>query len=48
MKAGTAQKLVLNAFSTAVMVRLGRVYSNLMIDMVATQRQAARPHDRGS
>ncbi|GIJ80821.1 N-acetylmuramic acid 6-phosphate etherase [Micromonospora phaseoli] len=36
MKAGTAQKLVLNGFSTAVMVRLGRVYSNLMIDMVAT------------
>ncbi len=36
MKAATAQKLVLNAFSTAVMVGLGRVYSNLMIDMVAT------------
>ncbi|MFC0006074.1 N-acetylmuramic acid 6-phosphate etherase [Micromonospora siamensis] len=36
MKAGTAQKLVLNMFSTAVMVRLGRVYSNLMIDVVAT------------
>jgi N-acetylmuramic acid 6-phosphate etherase len=36
MKAASAQKLVLNAFSTAVMVRLGRVYSNLMIDMVAT------------
>ncbi|HEY0700403.1 MAG TPA: N-acetylmuramic acid 6-phosphate etherase [Micromonospora sp.] len=36
MKAATAQKLVLNAFSTAVMVRLGRVYSNLMIDVVAT------------
>lgn len=36
MKAGTAQKLVLNAFSTAVMVRLGRTYSNLMVDMVAT------------
>jgi N-acetylmuramic acid 6-phosphate etherase len=36
MKAATAQKLVLNAFSTAVMVRLGRVYSNLMIDLVAT------------
>ncbi|MFF0721276.1 N-acetylmuramic acid 6-phosphate etherase [Micromonospora sp. NPDC003816] len=36
MKAGTAQKIVLNSFSTAVMVRLGRVYSNLMIDMVAT------------
>jgi N-acetylmuramic acid 6-phosphate etherase len=36
MKAATAQKLVLNAFSSAVMVRLGRVYSNLMIDVVAT------------
>jgi N-acetylmuramic acid 6-phosphate etherase len=36
MKAATAQKLVLNAFSTAVMVRLGRVYSNLMVDLVAT------------
>jgi len=36
MKAGTAQKLVLNAFSTAVMVRLGRTWSNLMVDLVAT------------
>ncbi|MGH3657769.1 MAG: N-acetylmuramic acid 6-phosphate etherase [Micromonosporaceae bacterium] len=36
MKAATAQKMVLNAFSTAVMVRLGRVYSNLMVSMVAT------------
>ncbi len=36
MKAGTAQKLVLNAFSTAIMVRLGRTYSNLMVDLVAT------------
>jgi len=36
MKSGTAQKLVLNTISTAVMVRLGRVYSNLMIDMPAT------------
>ena len=36
MKAASAQKLVLNAFSTAVMVRLGRVYSNLMVEMVAT------------
>lgn len=34
--AGTAQKLVLNALSTAVMVRLGKVYDNLMIDVVAT------------
>ncbi|HEX2418511.1 MAG TPA: N-acetylmuramic acid 6-phosphate etherase [Micromonosporaceae bacterium] len=36
MKAATAQKLALNAFSTAIMVRLGRVYSNLMVSMVAT------------
>lgn len=36
MKAGTAQKLVLHSFSTAVMVRLGRTYSNLMVSMVAT------------
>jgi N-acetylmuramic acid 6-phosphate etherase len=36
MKAGTAQKLVLNTFSTAVMIRLGRTYSNLMIDVTAT------------
>ncbi len=35
MKAGTAQKLVLNAFSTATMVRLGHTYSNLMTSVVA-------------
>ena len=33
LKAGTAQKMVLNALSTAVMVRLGRTYSNLMVAM---------------
>lgn len=33
MKAGTAQKLVLNSFSTALMVRDGKTYSNLMVDM---------------
>jgi N-acetylmuramic acid 6-phosphate etherase len=33
LKAGTAQKLVLNAISTAVMVRLGRTYGNLMVDV---------------
>jgi N-acetylmuramic acid 6-phosphate etherase len=36
MKAASAQKLVLNAFSTAVMVRLGRVYSNYMVSLAAT------------
>lgn len=39
MKSGTAQKLVLNTLSTGVMVRLGRVYSNLMIDMPATNEK---------
>jgi N-acetylmuramic acid 6-phosphate etherase len=36
MKAGSAQKLVLTAFSTAVMVKLGRTYSNLMVSMRAS------------
>jgi N-acetylmuramic acid 6-phosphate etherase len=35
MKAGTAQKQVLTAFSSAVMIRLGRTYSNLMVSMRA-------------
>ena len=33
MKAGTAQKMVLNMLSTATMIRLGKVYSNLMVDV---------------
>jgi N-acetylmuramic acid 6-phosphate etherase len=36
LKAATAQKLVLNCLSTAVMVRCGRTYSNLMVDVVAS------------
>lgn len=36
MKAATAQKLVLNTFSTAVMVRLGKTFSNLMIEVRPT------------
>ncbi|MDR7555663.1 MAG: N-acetylmuramic acid 6-phosphate etherase [Armatimonadota bacterium] len=39
MKAGTAQKLVLNMLSTAAMVRLGKVYSNLMVDLVPANRK---------
>lgn len=39
MKAATAQKLVLNAISTAAMVRLGKVYDNLMVDLVATNEK---------
>ncbi|MEW6230603.1 MAG: N-acetylmuramic acid 6-phosphate etherase, partial [Bacillota bacterium] len=33
MKAGTAQKMVLNMLTTASMVRLGKVYGNLMVDV---------------
>nr|MDQ3555119.1 N-acetylmuramic acid 6-phosphate etherase [Chloroflexota bacterium] len=36
LKAGTAQKLVLNMLTTAVMIRLGRIHGNLMIDVQAT------------
>ncbi|WP_017327645.1 N-acetylmuramic acid 6-phosphate etherase [Synechococcus sp. PCC 7336] len=36
MKAGTATKLVLNAISTGVMVQLGKVYGNLMVDVAVT------------
>jgi N-acetylmuramic acid 6-phosphate etherase len=39
LKAGTAQKIALNAISTAVMVRLGKVYDNLMVDVVAGNRK---------
>ena len=42
MKAGTAQKMVLNALSTAVMVKLGRVHSNLMVEMPATNAKLRR------
>ena len=36
MKSGTAQKLVLNMITTAAMVRLGKVYENMMIDLQMT------------
>jgi N-acetylmuramic acid 6-phosphate etherase len=36
LKAGTAQKLVLNMFSTIAMVRLGKTYGNFMVDLGAT------------
>lgn len=39
MLAGTAQKIVLSALSTAVMVRLGKVYDNLMVDVVASNEK---------
>ena len=46
LKAGSAQKMVLNMLSTATMVRLGKTYGNLMVDMRPTnaklRRRAAR------
>lgn len=36
LKAGTAQKIALNTFSSALMVRLGKVYGNMMVDLRAT------------
>ena len=45
MKAGTAQKLVLNMLSTAVMIKLGRVKGNKMVDMQLTNNKLI---DRGT
>ncbi|HJZ69399.1 MAG TPA: N-acetylmuramic acid 6-phosphate etherase [Blastocatellia bacterium] len=42
MKAGTAQKMVLNMLSTATMIRLGLVYSNLMSNLRATNEKLRR------
>src|SRR5215472_8597151 len=42
MKAGTAQKMVLNMLSTATMAQLGHVYENLMIDVVQTNEKVAK------
>ncbi|MGO4706918.1 N-acetylmuramic acid 6-phosphate etherase [Microvirga sp. 2MCAF38] len=42
MKAGTAQKIILNLFSTLVMIRLGRVYRGLMVHMRATNAKLRR------
>jgi N-acetylmuramic acid 6-phosphate etherase len=39
MKAGTATKLVLNTISTGVMIRLGKTFGNLMVDLRATNEK---------
>ena len=44
MKSGTAQKMILNMISTALMIRLGRVYDNRMVYMQITNRKLT---DRG-
>ncbi len=42
MKAGTAQKIALNAFSSSLMVRLHKVYGNLMVDVLPTNAKLVR------
>jgi len=42
LKSGTAQKLVLNMFSSIVMVRLGKTYGNLMVDVTASNAKLRR------
>ena len=44
MKAGTATKMILNMISTATMIRLGKVYGNLMVDLMAVNEKLV---DRG-
>ena len=39
LKAGTATKLILNTLTTAAMVRLGKCYGNLMVDLKCTNRK---------
>ena len=39
MKAGTSQKLILNMISTSVMIKLGKVYQNLMVDVKPTNQK---------
>ena len=42
LKAGTAQKITLNLISSLLMIRLGRVYDGLMVDVQATNRKLVR------
>ena len=42
MKCGTAQKMVLNMLSTGSMIRLGKVYGNLMVDVMPTNEKLVR------
>jgi N-acetylmuramic acid 6-phosphate etherase len=39
MKSGTAQKLVLNMITTSAFLRVGKVYENMMVDLVATSEK---------
>lgn len=46
LKAGTAQKLILNMLSTASMIKLGKVYGNLMVDVQITNIKLAQRAQR--
>ncbi|MFC6169537.1 N-acetylmuramic acid 6-phosphate etherase [Loigolactobacillus jiayinensis] len=46
MKAGTAQKMVLNTLSTGVMIRAGKIYHNLMIDVLPTNEKLTQRAQR--
>ena len=45
MKAGTATKMILNMISTTTMIKLGKVYKNLMVDLMAVNKKLI---DRGA
>jgi len=46
MKAGTATKLVLNMITTGAMIRLGKTYGNLMVDLKATNNKLTDRSER--
>jgi N-acetylmuramic acid 6-phosphate etherase len=46
MRAGTAQKVVLNAISTGAMIRLGKTYRNRMVDLIATNAKLRARSER--
>ncbi|HWT04198.1 MAG TPA: N-acetylmuramic acid 6-phosphate etherase, partial [Xanthomonadales bacterium] len=46
MRAGTAQKIVLNTISTGAMIRLGKTYGNRMVDVVATNAKLRARSER--
>lgn len=46
LKAGTAQKLILNMLSTVAMIRLGRTFGNLMVDLQASNAKLAARSER--
>src|SRR5204862_1564534 len=46
MKAGTATKLVLNMISTGAMIRMGKTFGNLMVDLRATNNKLKERSER--